>query len=117
MPEKETELTGVCEFFTETGTEGGYWAFHDNVGRGPNGIYWSYKGLQPLKDGDHLTIYHPKKKNKVIWSGVISLKQYPVFQKSVFGLWIHSEQNGVPLKKWAKWFFRDYPAKLIPIKK
>lgn len=118
MPEeKNEELIGVCEFFTKTGTEGGDWAFHDNAGRGPNGIYWSYKGLRILEDGDHLIIYHPKKKNRILWSGIIRLKQLPIFYKTGFGFWTSSEQTGADPEKWAKWFFREYPAKLIPIKK
>lgn len=115
--EKNKELTGVCEFFTPTGTDGGDWAFHDNDGRGPNGIYWSYKGLHILKDGDRLTIFHPEKKNKILWSGVIRLKKYPMLYKTAYGFWISSEQTGTPPEKWVKWFFREYPAKLIPAKK
>lgn len=165
---REKELVGFLEFFTETGAEGGYWAFHVGrknkktvtwmvcskcfsilAGKGTSKISGikmmpagkisirfpedcppdkhdfqpvavptrSHRELRVLKDGDRLTVYHPKNKHKIIWSGAISLRHYPVFQESAFGLWIHSDQNGVPRKKWAKWFFKEYPAELIPISK
>jgi len=36
------EIKGACFLFTETGTEGGYWAVQENGKRG-------YEGLQVLK--------------------------------------------------------------------
>lgn len=143
-------LEGVCAFHSETGTEGGYWAFQDsryiekNVGYGwckkcgkslrnqnndkqlrlpnecPNGAHeeeigdsWSYEGLYILKDGDRLEIYSKDDPNKTVWSGIIKLRQYPPFTEDAFGLWIHSDQEGVDRKIWAKWFIEEYPAKLI----
>lgn len=156
MPEeKKRVLEGVCHFHSETGTEGGYWAFQDknfikpNTTRfsctkcnrywdkkknpnGPprleNGKYclsgehdfksiskenWSYEGLHILENGDKLTIFSLNSPKIILWSGTISLREYPLFTHHVFGLWVHSNQNGVEREKWAKWFFKGNPAQLI----
>ena len=101
---------GVCLFFSETGTEGGYWAFQDS--RYISGDQFDYKGLHLLEDGDHLTIYAKESSKKVVWSGKISLKQHPNFTQSVFRWWIHAEQEGIDREVWAKYFFDYHPAKL-----
>ena len=72
---------------------------------------WSYEGLHLLKDGDHLTIYHPDNNNEV-WSGVIALKQHPLFTEDASGLWIHADQIGMDREVWAEYFFKGYHAKL-----
>ncbi len=108
----EQALTGFCEFFFETGTEGSLWAFQDKKYISAD-VQYSYEGLHILKDGDQLTVYNPKDKTKVVWSGTISLKRYPVFTQSVFNQWIHSDQQGVSREQWAEWFIKAYPAKLI----
>ena len=236
------ELVGILHFHSETGTEGGYWAFQDSqfitinttrfscvkchkcwdkekypegpIPRSSDAIYmdrsipldqatglnfelpsecppdqhdfqpiskesWSYEGLQILENGDRLTIYSKDGPRKVLWSGKISLLNYPLFTLSVFGMWAHSEPthvfspaqlklkrelisnlsitceklwnaqypktetknkdesadhkinflssdkaklikklSGLGLRKrekWAKWFFKGYPAKLIKV--
>jgi|GEM_PF-1258196 len=175
--DKAKTLTGKCEFYSETGTEGGYWAFQDSrfikpnttqfvckkcyvvwdKKRSPNGPapivegalsvdkiilitketikknyklprkcrpnkhefelspneFEEYEGLHILKDGDYLFINSPKEPDKIVWEGIISLHQYPAFKKAVFGCWMHADQNGVDRKKWAEYFFKEYPAKLI----
>ncbi len=164
-------LEGILHLFSETGTEGGYWAFIDaryiktNVPKGyckkcgiwlkeqsgalqiarvynldniddeflesgnlpepqdcPNnnheeeiGDYWDYDGLHVLQDGDHLTIYNPKKKDEELWSGVIALQHYGVFTQDAFGLWIHADQKGINREVWAEYFFGEYSAKLKPL--
>ena len=155
-------LYGVCFFHSETGTEGGYWAFQDRKFMGlrndkdfvcskcgdwmkkeyakrrgrkgltdfdgrkkckngdrhapeaafPQGM-WSYDGLHILKDEDRLTIYSKESPTKVVWSGIIKLRQYPLFSESVSNMWIHADQKGISRKKWAKWFLEEHPAKLI----
>lgn len=107
-------LKGVCYFYSETGTEGGYWAFQDNKYISPQG--WSYKGLHILKNGDQLTIFSPDNPTQVVWSGTISLYQLPLFTEDAFGLWIHADQEGVARKIWSTYFFKEYPAELIPIR-
>lgn len=76
-------------------------------------VSWNYEGLHILKDGDQLTIYSKDDPNKIVWSGTIKLRQYPLFTEDAFGMWIHADQEGVDRKTWAKWFFEEYPAKLI----
>jgi hypothetical protein len=159
-------LRGLCHFHSETGTEGGYWAFQDsqfitkNVPREyckkcgkyldpqewenlkvtrvlpltqevldgeepsecPEGQHereigdsWSYEGLHVLENGDHLTIYSPEDSDEIVWQGTISLRQHPLFTENASGLWIHADQKGVDRETWATWFFKGYPAKLIPV--
>ena len=116
----KTELFGVCHLHSETGTEGGHWAFQDKKFISADGKRWSYEGLHILKNGDRLIIYDPKyprKMRKILWSGIINLKYYPLFTESASNQWIHSDQIGVPRKKWARWFLKEYPATLIPAPK
>ncbi len=156
---KET-LEGVLFLYSETGTEGGFWAFQDSCFIYQNKtrysckkchLYWdkdkdplrhpvfekqtsdnwpdfcssddhqfelvsqeswSYEGLHCIKDGDHLTIYLPDTKNEV-WSGVIQLKQHNLFTEDARGFWIHADQVGIERDVWAKYFFNEYPAKLV----
>jgi len=111
-------LEGVCTFHSETGTEGGHWAFQDS--RHIHGEHWSYEGLHILKDGDFLTIYSRFywiffRRKVVKWTGKISLLYYPVFTESVNGMWIHAGQEGVDRETWAKYFLYEFPAKLTPL--
>ncbi len=119
MTEQKEELTGLLNFFTETGTEGGFWAFQDSRHISPPTPEFprgqgSYKGLHILKNGDRLTIYSKDNPQEAVWEGVISLRYYPVFIEEASGFWIHSDQEGVDRETWARWFFDEYPAKLIP---
>ncbi len=111
MPKKEV-LKGVCHFFSETGTEGGYWAFQDNAYITPEG--WSREGLHILEDGDRLTIFSPDNPTQVVWRGIISLRKYPLFTEDVFGIWIHADQENIDREVWATYFFKEYPAELVP---
>lgn len=96
----ETEMRGICHFHSETGTEGGYWAFQDERhikppdADHPHG-QWSYEGLHVLKDGDHLTILDKENGNQVLWSGKIRLVNYPLFTQSAGGMWTHSDPEYV----------------------
>ena len=156
--DNNTSLEGKLFLYSETGTEGGYWAFQDSRFISSNttrysckkcNLYWdkekepmpaapeptskdslpnccspddhhfkpvceenwSYEGLHVLEDGDQLTIYHPNN-NKKVWSGVIALKQHPMFTEDASGLWIHADQIGIDRKIWAEYFFKEYRAKL-----
>ena len=54
------EMRGVCFLFSETGTEGGWWAIQEDgfVTEGENeGEQWSYEGLRILGEGDDFTVY------------------------------------------------------------
>lgn len=115
------ELEGVLHFWSETGTEGGYWAFQDK-----NFIFpptekwpherWSYEGLHVLEDGDILTIFSKEDATKIVSTGAIKLRNYEVFTESAFGMWVHCDQEGVEREKWAHWFMEGYPAKLTKIR-
>ena len=113
-------MKGVCHFHSETGTEGGYWAFQDErfitkTGmRPPMHESWSYEGLHPLKDGDRLTIFDKADPTKVVWQGVIALRQLGLFTDHAKGMWIHADQDGIDRDTWATWFFNENPAELTP---
>jgi hypothetical protein len=116
-------IKGTLFLYSETGTEGGYWAIQDEkfIGKRDDGSpYWSYDGLHPLEDGDHLKIYHPD--GILVWEGEIKLKQHPVFTESVdvhdessgvnLGLWIHADQIGMSRHDWAYPFMKEYKGEL-----
>jgi len=109
MPEK---IEGQCFFYSETGTEGGYWAFQDRKYIDEKTGGWSYEGLHVLENGDHLTIFDPQSK-KVIWDGVIDLIELGLFTDTAFGFWIHNDQKGMEREKWAEFFFKECPGELI----
>jgi 3-dehydroquinate dehydratase len=75
---------------------------------------WSYEGLHVLKNGDFLKIYSKDNSKKTIWSGIILLHDHPLFTEHVNGMWMNTDQVGVNRDVWAKWFFEEYPAELMP---
>ncbi len=172
--DKRFAFKGVCTFHSETGTEGGHWAFQDERFITPNTTHfycsrcglpwdkekeseedvfkkgeeselkyrgsptlsggmrhycnrnahefkkiseknWSYEGLHPLKNGDHLKIFSKEDPSKIVWEGTIQLQEYEVFSEHVFGMWIHSDQVGVERQAWAQWFFNEHPAELVTL--
>jgi len=64
-------LRGLLQFWSETGTEGGYWAFQDERFIDPASRdwpfeRWRYEGVWVLKDGDELAIfdkYNPRRRS------------------------------------------------------
>ncbi|MEA3379196.1 MAG: hypothetical protein U9Q69_06215 [Nanoarchaeota archaeon] len=78
-------------------------------------VSWSYEGLHILQNGDQLTIYHPDN-NKKIWSGPINLREHNLFTEDASGRWIHAVQIGIERDVWAEYFFKKYPARLMPAK-
>ena len=112
------ELKGVLDFWSETGTEGGHWAFQDEKYISPPTPEWpherwSYDGLHVLDNGDILVIYSKDNPNQIVWSGEIELIQHEVFTESAYGMWIHTDQKGVDRDIWARWFMEGYPAMLV----
>lgn len=112
-------IRGVLHLWSETGTEGGHWALQDERFITPATKewpheHWSYDGLIPLENGDHLKILAPD--GSVYWEGVVSLKHYPVFTEDAGGLWIHADQNGLDRQFWALPFFKGYKAELTRAK-
>lgn len=104
-------MKGVLFFHSETGTEGGYWAFQDSDYISPDSGMWAYEGLHLLKNGDRLKIYS-KHDTCVIWEGAIALIEYPPFTQEANGFWIHADQLGEDREDWAGFFFNQYPAEL-----
>ena len=78
------------------------------------GESWDYEGLHIIQNGDKLTIYNPDNKKKV-WSGVIKFKQDGVF-KHIYERQSYAYQKGIEKNVWANYFYKKYPAKLIPAK-
>lgn len=116
--EKPIVLEGVCHFWSESGTEGGYWAFQDKKhihfpDKNNPFLWWNYEGLYVLANGDRLTIYEKDNPNRIAWEGEIKLRNHPIFTESAGGMWIHSDQEDVDRTTWSRWFFEEYPAKLI----
>lgn len=104
-----SEMHGVLFFWSETGTEGGYWAFQED----PEQFGWSYDRLHVLEDGDRLTIFDKDNPEQIVWEGEISLIIHPTFNEHVFGLRIHSDQRDIDRETWAKRFIEEHPATLV----
>jgi len=120
-------IKGTLFLWSETGTEGGYWALQDErfitppvEGSDWKWPKWSYDGLKVLEDGDYLKILSPD--GTTYWEGTINLKKHPVFTESVpvedantglrLGMWIHADQNGIDRHTWAVPFFKEYKGEL-----
>ena len=112
IPEPIQTLKGNCFFFSQTGAEGGYWAFQEI----PNPSQQSpYDELHILEDNDRLTIFSPENPTRIVWSGTISLIRHAIFTQDADGFWIHADQRDIERKVWAKYFFQEYPAQLTPL--
>ncbi len=75
---------------------------------------WSYEGLHILKDMDYLFIFDKQDTEKILWEGVIRLRQHKFFTESTStGVWINADQEGVERAVWEKFFLEGYPAKLV----
>lgn len=102
--DKPTVLEGICYSYSEQGIGPDY-AFWESKHIHPPPDVWDYAGLWALRDGDHLTIFDRRDQTKIVWSGFISL-------------WTDRRgrinQRDVPRKRWARWFAKEYPAKLTP---
>ena len=109
-----TLIRGTLHLYSETGTEGGYWAIQDErfiTTREDGTEHWSYDGLHPLRDGDYLKIIDPN--GETYWEGRINLVQHEAFTQEVYGLWIHADQSGLDRKWWATPFFKEWKGELI----
>jgi len=113
---EQTIIRGKLHLWSETGTEGGYWALQDERFIEPPTEEWpherwDYDGLQVLKDGDHLRIFAPD--GSIYWEGYVSLRQHSAFTEDAEGFWIHADQNGLDRKFWALPFFKEYNGEII----
>jgi hypothetical protein len=104
---KPKKIEGTLEDFSETGTEGVWWALVDDENSG-------YDNLHIIEPGDHLTILDQL--GRKLWSGVIRYDRkagwhrYPLNPKygqpCALGYWIHWTQKGFKPDDWARFFVR-----------
>lgn len=115
------EIKGYCFLYSETGTEGGWWAVQEDGFKLPSG-YESYYGLNYLEEGDRFTVYNED--GTVRWSGVIhknteiGKQMHSVFrdgkwvkdpewtQQVVDNMWVHWVQDGINPEEWGKLFLK-----------
>jgi hypothetical protein len=113
------KMKGVCFLFSETGTEGGWWAMQEDGFADKDGS-WSYEGLQILAEGDGFTVYADD--GSVLFHGIIyrdtetgaiprqillngKLVNHPTWKhQAVGGMRVHWIQKGMDLKAWGELF-------------
>jgi len=128
-------LHGCLYFHSETGTEGGWYAFFDDAhahrGQVGDPCPWSnpdcpvmlglhfqhrrYEGLHRLRNGDHLTVW--EENGTIVFDGIVKLNlRHDIYhddQATVLGWWVNQEPAvGVDRETWATWFFDELPATL-----
>lgn len=115
-------MKGVCFLYSETGTEGGFWAMQEDGYETKEGD-WSYEGLRCLKEGDEFTVFGDD--GRVLWNGIIHqdtetgaihhhvLRNGKVVcdrnwkQQVVGGMWVHWIQKGMDPDAWGAFFFKE----------
>lgn len=103
--DSSSPLRGFCYWHVEIESVG--WCFRDGRfinDEGPK----SFEGTHCLENGDHLTVFSKQDSKEIVWSGIIDLTS-----NEGHGI----SQKGIPLRTWAGWFRKEYPAELIPVKK
>lgn len=113
-------MHGYCFLYSETGTEGGYWAMQEDGFKHADGVHESYYGLRCLEEGDEFTVYDTD--GSVLWTGIIRKDKKtgkrprqtfhngewgedPEWQQQVVGcFWVHWVQAGIDPEKWG-WLF------------
>jgi hypothetical protein len=84
-------IEGKLVFHSQTGTEGGYWAFQDsNYISLVSPVFGVVDGVK-VRD-------------------INELKPYCPFNEHVDGWWIHADQKGISREEWSKFFFDGFPA-------
>ena len=63
------EMKGFCFLYSETGTEGGWWAMQEDGFMDKDGIHCSYDRLRELQENDDFTVY--AEDGNVLWTGII----------------------------------------------
>lgn len=101
-------IKGPLFDWAETGTEGVVWCVEDEKKSG-------YEAIEPLRDGDHLTVLD--RQGKQVWAGRIhcdtktgwTQSPYnPAYGKqSAMGCWVHWIQEGFAPDDWAALFIRS----------
>jgi hypothetical protein len=113
------EMKGICLLFSETGTEGGWWATQEDGFVTADG-HWKYEGLQYLEEGDDFTVYGDD--GRVLFHGIIhqdsktgaiprqvirngKLVKDPTWKQQVVGcFWVHWIQKGIDPEVWGELF-------------
>lgn len=125
------ELHGRLLFHSETGTEGGYWAFQvDSYTHGaefdcglkycPVKMGWSpqhssYYGMVIVKTGDYLHVRDPDT-NEIVFDGEVALgaRQDPYDFSSYAAGGAYATHFPPPAnvnhREWDKWFLKQWPA-------
>ena len=117
------EIKGVCFLFSETGTEGGWWAVQDERFIAEDG-FWSYEGLNCLLEDDELTVY--AEDGTVLFHGIVRIDSatgaipHQVMRKgkltvdrswkqqAVGGVWVHWIQKGMDPEAWGELFSGEH---------
>lgn len=130
--------TGRVLFHSETGTEGGWWAFetsdlhyrhgtddlvdgecpwgenHCPVSLGHYHLHARYEGLRVLKDGDGIAIIDEKNPylGAILREDSLQFSEMTVFEESVFCLWTHNHpiRPSIPVETWAFFFMNEFQA-------
>ena len=113
------EMKGVCFLFSETDTEGGWWAMQEDGFVTEDG-HWRYEGLQYLEGGDGFTVF--AEDGTVLWHDIIhrdsttgSIPRQVIRkgklandrtwkQQAVGGMWVHWIQKGMDPEAWGGLF-------------
>ena len=113
------EMKGVCLLFSETGTEGGWWAMQEDGFVTEDG-HWKYEGLQYLEEGDDFTVYADD--GSVLFHGIIHqdtktgaiprqvlrngklVNDRTWKQQVVGGMWVHWIQKKIDPEVWGELF-------------
>lgn len=111
-------LKGRLEAFSEQGSEGTHWSFHEDGKQG-------YDGLRPLEAGDVLRIFNDAARRDEILKVVVDFDyeshkkplplapQITLQRLDAIGT-VHGVQKGVDADFWASLFIAEKPALLIP---
>jgi hypothetical protein len=113
------EMKEVCFLFSETGTEGGWWAMQEDGFITPDGD-WRPEGVQILEEGDEFAVYAVN--GSVLFHGIVRKdtktgaiprqilrnsrieKDSKWKQQAVGGMWVHWLQKGMDPEEWAQLF-------------
>ena len=113
------EMKGVCFLFSETGTEGGWWAMQEDGFVTEDG-HWKYGGLQCLTEGDDFTVYADD--GRVLFHAIIHqdtttaavprqvlhngrLLNHRTWKQQVVGsMWVHWVQENMDRDVWGELF-------------
>ena len=109
-------IEGTLMPYYETGMEGTLWSVHED---GKDG----YDGLNPLQDGQLLTVFNDAARTEVLWQGVIDLERDPQKQDELLraqkystrlGPWGYGLPKNIHPYDWVNMFANEKPARVEP---